>query len=112
MVMVIIIIEGGKFGKWLTESLFFLRATTTKIIVMKVFYYAGFRLSLENVTAPQVRILPTKNQRSQGEGQIVLKKCFQAQNQFPAIRTKRHRANMRREILKVFVHNSLRIDRG
>ena len=62
--MMMMIIEGGKFGKWLTESLFFLRATTTKIIVMKVFYYARFKLSLENVAAPHFRILPTKNQRS------------------------------------------------
>ena len=82
MKMMMMVIEGGKFGKWLTESLFFLRATTTKIIVMKVFYYAGFRLSLENVTAPQVRILPTKNQRSQGERQIVFKNAFKLKISF------------------------------
>ena len=82
MVMMMMIIEGGKFGKWLTESLFFLRATTRKIIVMKVFYYAGFKLSLENVTAPQVRILPTKNQRSQGERQKVLENAFKLKISF------------------------------
>ena len=59
------------------------------MIAMKVFYYAGFKLYLENVTVLQVRILPTKNQRGQGGRQIVLKGCFQAQNQFPTIRPKK-----------------------
>ena len=60
------------FGNAPQRSCFFsgilsLRATTTKMMVMKFSSYnAGFKLSLENVTVLQVRILPTKNQRSQG----------------------------------------------